>query len=231
MEEYDLANRQFDRYLKTGSSLTHLETTFEFKLHIADRYATKCTRKYPMGLPVFPKIVFVNKDDALSLYDEIVAALPSHELAVKALFGKGNLFMRRHEYKECIDVFQALARRFPKHSLAAESYLLISEVYLEKSLLESQNPDICSLAQINLRKFKEHFPGDERSAQAEENLRKMEKLFAGSLYDTGRYYERKKKPKASLIYYQEAIKRFPKTDYAKKCAARMKNLEPAVAQK
>ncbi|NGX53944.1 MAG: Outer membrane protein assembly factor BamD [Chlamydiae bacterium] len=230
LEEYDLANVQFDRYIRTGGTPKHFEQAFEFKFNIAERFANKATMKHPMGLQIFPKIAFATKGDALKVYDEVIAALPSHELAIKALFGKGKLHMKRAEDKESIEVFQTLARRFPKHTLAADSYLLISEVYLKKSEIESQDPDVCSLAQINLRKFQSHFPGDERIAQAEENLHTMKGHFAASLFNTGRYYERKKKPKASAIYYREAMNRFPKTVHAQKSEQRLKALEKVLAK-
>ncbi|NGX55465.1 MAG: Outer membrane protein assembly factor BamD [Chlamydiae bacterium] len=230
LEEYDLANVQFDRYIRMGTTPKHFESAFEFKFHIAERFANKGTMKHPMGLQIFPKIAFATKGDALKIYDEVIAALPSHELAIKALFGKGNLHMKQGEDKESIDVFQTLARRFPKHTLAADSYLLISEIYLNQSEMEAQDPDVCSLAQINLRKFQSHFPGDERIAQSEENLHIMKGYFAASLFKTGRYYERKKKPKASVIYYREAVNRFPKTEHAQKSEERLKVLEKALAK-
>ena len=39
----------------------------------------------------------------------------------------------------------------------------------------------------------------------------MKEVYAKSLYDTGHFYKRKKKPLASTIYYQDAVQKFPET--------------------
>lgn len=216
---FDLANRQFSKYLNLGGNLKHFEKVFEFKYYIAEYYS-KGSKKHMFGIKQLPRVVPA-KGDALVLYDEVIASLPNKEITVKSLYGKGNLLRAKKQYKESIEAFQTLTRRFPKHSLAADSFLVISEIYLEQSRIESQNPDLLALAQINLNRFQKGFPGDERIAQGETNLTKMKEAFAGSLYDTGRFYEKKKKPLASRIYYNEAIKRYPETAAAVKSRHRL----------
>ena len=101
--------------------------------------------------------------------------------------------------------------------MAPLAYLCINRVYVEQSLSEFQNPDLLALAQINYRKFARDFPKEERLAEAEADIHAIKEIYARGLYDTGQFYERVSKPKASVIYYLNAIKQFPDThvaDYA-----------------
>lgn len=217
--EIDLANKQFNKYLALGGKLKHFEKVFEYKLEIAGAYGDG-KKKHMFGLQKLPKWAPA-KSDAVALYDEIIAALPAQDLAAVALYRKAELLKARREYRESIEALQTLARRFPKHTLSAESYLRISEIYLEQSRRESQNPDLIALAQVNIQRFGKSFPSDERVAHAHQTLIAMQEVYAQSLFDTGRFYERKKKPHASAIYYQDAIHRYPETNAAARCGERL----------
>lgn len=217
--DFDFANREFDRYLTQSGKLKHFEKVFEFKYYIADYYQ-KGKKKHLFGLSQLPKWSS-GKEEAVALLDEIVAALPGKEIAARALFMKADILLRKRDYRESIECLQTLVRRFPKHSLSADSYVKISEVYYDQSLRESQNPDLISLAKVNINKFGKSFPGDERILLAEKNLISMQEVYAQSLYETGRFYERKKKPHASSIYYQDAIQKYPGTIAAQKSRERL----------
>ncbi|MCH9625748.1 MAG: Cell division coordinator CpoB [Chlamydiales bacterium] len=216
---FELANRQFDKYLSLPGKLKHFEKAFDFKLEIANYYA-QGRNKHLFGLAKMPKLSS-GKASALALYEEIIAALPGKEIAAKALFGQAKVLRDKKEYKESIESLQNLARRFPRHELSAESYLQISDIYLEQSRIESQNPDLLPLAQVNIQRFSKSFPADERIDRAYDNLLGMKAVYANSLYTTGRFYERKKKPQASAIYYQDTIQKYPETDAARKSQERL----------
>lgn len=220
--ELDLADKQFDRYLALGGKLKHFEKVFDFKLEIANYFA-QGIKKHLFGFQRLPKWASA-KRDAILLFDEIIAALPGKEIAAQALYNKADLLRTKRQYAESIEALQLLPRRFPKHSLAAESYLRISEIYLDQSRVESQNPDLIALAQVNIQRFSKTFPSDERVEQAKANLIAMQEVYAQSLYDTGRFYERKKKPNASAIYYVDTMRKYPGTKAASKSEERLAKL-------
>lgn len=217
--DFEVANKQINKYLDLSGKLKYFEKAFEYKLAIADQFA-QGKKKHLFGWEKMPKIASA-KETTLELYDEIIAALPAKDLAAQALFKKAELLKAKGEFKESIDSLQALARRFPKHPLSADSYLLISKIYLEQSRIESQNPDLIALAQVNLQRFGRNFPGEERLESAHQNLLAMQEVFAQSLYDTGRFYERKKKPHASVIYYRDTLQKYPGTIAAQKSRDRL----------
>lgn len=227
-KEYDLADKQFDLYVESGGKLKHFEKVFDYKLQIADKFAHG-TKKHIFGLTKFPKWAPAKKN-AAALYDEIVAALPGRDVAAQALYNKSDLLRKRRHYDDSIEALQTLSRRFPKHSLAAESYLRISEIYLEQSRQVSQNPDLLALAQVNLQRFAKSFPSDERVDGARKNMIAMQEVFAQSLYDTGRFYEKKKKPTASVIYYEDTLRKFPTTQAAEKSKERLAQLKDKIGK-
>ncbi len=221
--DFDLANQFLSRYLTESNNPRHFQKAFEYKYQIAEQYAAGA-RKHLLGKSALPKLMPA-RDDALALFDEVVASLPSEELAAKALFSKANFLYSLKRNSESIENFSNLTRRFPKHPLALESFLKIADVYLEEIRLQPQNPDLISLAKVNRERFQKSFPGEECLARFEENIVCMEELYSHSLYETGRYWERKNKPKASALYYRETLTRYPGSTVAKECHERLSLLE------
>ena len=225
--EYDFANKAFSDYIKAPGHPEFFDNAVQYKFYIAESFSSG-TRRRPLKFRYFPKWLPA-KTMALSVYDEVIVALPSHELAANSLYSKGNLLASMRSYSESNEAFQMFIRRFPKHELVPQAYLKIGENYYEQSQYEVQNPDILALAEINSRRFKEEFPRDESYKILQEHLCKMKEVYAQGLADIGKFYEKLGRPAAAIIYYQAAIKDFPSTEVAKFCCTRLKKLGASIS--
>ncbi len=221
--ELEFSNKFLTRYLKKQATPKFFEEAIQYKFKIAEKYH-RGAKRHVLGWETMPKWVPA-RDEAIRIYDEVITALPHHELAAHALFNKAKLLIKDDEFKSSIETYQVLIRRFSKHPLAAESYIGIGEVYLIQSQNEYPDQDFLDLAEINLRKFRHDFPGEERVAVAEKMFLEMKEVFASDLYDTARFYERTKKPHAAHIYYTKILSKYPETkvcDLANKRLSKMK---------
>lgn len=219
MEHYDLADAYFGRYLNQPGSLTHFEKVFAFKFQIAQRYREGKKRHFG-GIATLPRWASSSRQ-AIELYDEIAATLPAQELAAQALYSKANFLKDRKEFKESIEAYQLLMKRFPRHPLSAEAYVEVGDIYLTQVHSEHQNPDSIALATLNRQKFQDAFPSDERLATVDRYIHEMREVSARNLFDTGKFYEKKNKPQASKIYYIDTIARFPSTNAAREAQERL----------
>lgn len=219
LQEFDFANDAFSHYI---SSLNHPQffmQAIEYKYYIAESFRKGACRRF-FNTKQLPKWAS-GKELALTIYDEVIAALPSHEFAVRSLYSKACLLLQMKQYRESIDALQLLVKRFPKHEFAPKSYLLITDIYQELGHVEFQNPDLLALAEINVRHFKARFPRDERVQDAEKAVLSIKEAYARGLYETGQFYERIEQKKASIIYYKNAISQFPETSIASLCEERL----------
>jgi len=221
-EEYDLANDAFNNYLKEKNNPVYFQEVIEYKYEIANRFSHGAKRRF-FGTRKLPKWAS-GESMALDIYDEVVAALPCHDISAHALYAKGCLLWKIKDFRSSIEAYQNLIRRFPKHDLAPESYLIITRIYLDQCKYEFQNPDLLALAEINVRRFRQDFPGEERLVQAESDVLKIKETYARGLFDTGQFYERTSHPQASVIYYKSAIEEFPETSVAELCRKRLSAL-------
>jgi outer membrane protein assembly factor BamD (BamD/ComL family) len=225
-DDLQQANEQFSHYLKRESSPKHFEEVFQYKFAIAEKFRHG-SRTHLLGWEAMPKILPAS-DDALVIYEEIITALPSHDLAAKSLFAKATLLHAHKEFSDSIECFQTLIGRFPRHPLTPDSYLSISELYLEQSHQQSHDPDLLGLAHVNLRKFRQEFPIDEKILQAEKYFSLMKEVYAKALYETGQFFERVKKPNAAILYYSSAVREYPGTKASRKCKRRLSKIAPGI---
>lgn len=223
VEQFELSNKYFSDYLKAEISPKHYEDAIVYKFNIAKNYY-QGIKKHLFGIKKMPKII-PSKEDALLLFNEVLNAMPHSEMAIESLFYKGKINADLEDYKESIDSFQTLIRKYPKHELAIESYLEIEKVFLKQADPKRQDPNLLDMAEINLKRFKEAFPKEERIIEAEKDFRKIQEIYAEGLFEIGKFYERTKKVLASEIYYKKIISLYPDTLCAKLSKDRLGKLE------
>lgn len=219
LNELDFANDAFTLYLKCKNNPAYFLEAIQYKFEIAEAFRCGAKRRI-LNTKQLPKWGDSTKL-ALQIYDEVIAAMPCHELAAQALYSKGQMHWVNKQYRESIECYQAICKRFPKNPLAPNSYIVINKIYLDQCQNEFQNPDILAFAQINLKRFKQEFPREERLEEAESDVMCIKEVYAKGLYETGQFYERTYHPHASVIYYSNAIRQFPDTQVAGLCRDRL----------
>lgn len=224
LNELEHANEAFSNYLQSQTNPEFFKETIEYKFCIAERFRLGEKRRY-FGAKHLPKWGS-GIEIAVGIYDEVVAAMPSLEIGASALYGKGCLLLYQRDYRSSIEAFQLLISRFPKAELAPECFLQINQAYLVQCQKEFQNPDLLALAEINLRKFEEQFPGEERLMEARYEFHRIKEVYASGMYNTAYFYERINQPLAAVIYYQKAICDFPDTEVACICRRRLESFCP-----
>ncbi|MDN3507150.1 MAG: tetratricopeptide repeat protein [Simkaniaceae bacterium] len=226
-DDYEMANIQLTDYLTRQATPTYFEEAIQYKFEIAEKFRHGA-RKHIMGFKSLPKWMPAGSE-AITVYDEVISALPHHELAARSHYGKAGVQAANEDYRASIESYQTLIRRFPKHPLAVESYIGIGEIYLQQSQNEFPDPDLLDLTALNLRKFQESFPGEEKIGLAQDNYVKMQDHYASALYETARFYERTKKWGAAKIYYAKILNSYPDSFVAKKCRDRLEIVEVKLA--
>ncbi|MBI3900887.1 MAG: outer membrane protein assembly factor BamD, partial [Chlamydiia bacterium] len=221
--KWELANENLSQYLSKASSPKHFEEAIHYKFLIAEKFR-EGAKKPLFGADWLPHLLSGN-DDAIAIYDDVIAALPHHEIAAKALLGKAEIQAKDEDYKPSLETLDLLIRRFPKHDLAAQAFREKSQVYLMQLQDRNLDPALLDLAGLNLRKFRQAFPRESRIDEVEKDLEKMKELFAENLMVTGRFFEKTKKIPAAILYYSKVIAEYPDTEAAKEANLKLKKLQ------
>jgi outer membrane protein assembly factor BamD (BamD/ComL family) len=222
--QYELANKSLSAYLNHSVNHSHFEEAIRMKFEIAEAFLHG-KKKRLFGSHKMPAWLSA-KEDALEIYDEVIATVPHSDMAATSLLGKARIQTEFEDYKPAVETLSMLIRRFPKTEAAAEAYLEIARVYFQQSKNASLDLDILELAEVNLRKFKAAFPRESRLEEAAKILSETDELFANNLLETGRFFQRTKKPAASIIYYNRVIAKYPTTKAAQAARDQLNALQP-----
>jgi outer membrane protein assembly factor BamD (BamD/ComL family) len=218
LRTFDQSDLYISKYLATEGASRHFEEAMLIKYRIARGYQ-RGKMKPLFGFRPLPNI-FGAKEDALKIYDEIIASMPRHDLAAQSLYYKGHLLLTQKNYQESVETFQTLIRRFPKHTLAVDGYLAVLDVYLMRAKKDFADPDLLDLAFVNQRQFKQHFPTEGRVEDGEAKILQLKEMLAQDLMKVAKFYKKSKKIDAIKLYYTAIIERYPETA----CAREAENL-------
>lgn len=223
LSDIDLANKRLSYYLEDSKQGGHFLEAIQYKFLVADRFA-KGAKKHLFSKEKLPKL-FSDREEALRIYDEIIQMLPSHDLAAKALYLKAKLLCRLFYFKESAESYQVFLKKFSGHRDVPDVYLSIADLYLKQLESNSRNPDLIDLAQIYYNKFQKDYPQHKNIQKFLEKFSKMQEIYAQDLYKTGLFFEKKKQPQASVIYYSSVLMQYPKTSAAELSKKRLEVLD------
>ena len=228
VDDLDLANQKLSLYLGKAANSKYFIQAFTYKFLIAERFQNgeKARLFHHEKLPKWQPAT----SDAIAIYDEIINTLSNHELAARALYNKGSIYVSERDFTQAIDAYHSIIKKFPKSDMALKSYVVIAKTYLDQCRYEIQNSDLLGLAEVNLKKLRLDFPKADEIDQVASCITEMKENYAASLYDTGRLYERKNQPKAAVIYYHTAIDKFPGTRQTLECQKRLQDLHAFVKE-
>lgn len=222
--DLDVANKTFNTYLRADQSKDHFGDLYRYKLSIAEKFA-KGAKRPLFSLSWLPKWQ-TGHGLALTIFDEITAALPNHELAAVALLEKGALLCERTEFQDAEKTLQQVIKRFPLSNFSKQAFQQLALVLKTQSIKEPQNVDIIDLAEINKREFERAFGSSDKAfTEMQSSLTLMKEERARSLYETGQLYERMKNQKAAVLYYALVLDTLQETAVYSQCVERMKELK------
>jgi outer membrane protein assembly factor BamD (BamD/ComL family) len=210
-KDYDQSNYYFTKFLK-DSSPKFFEEAIVYKFQIAEHFQ-KGAKKHLMGFEKLPKMSSA-WEDAYLIYDEVIATLPRHEVAAKALFNKASMQRVEEKFADSIETFQTLIRRFPKDPLAPKSYVAIAETYCAESKDLFPDRDFLDQARLNAKKFRRDFPSDERVNEVDKMLSSMQDNYARDLWESAHYFAKKKKMQSCILYYTTIARKYPESKFA-----------------
>lgn len=226
LKDFDLANHYFSQFLEKYATKDHFEDAIEYKYKIAEEFEMGSGR-HMFGIEKLPKWVSA-WDDAIELYDEVIKTLPNHEVAAKALYRKAGMLKNDRKFKEALEAYRTITRRFPKHPLAPESYLAIAKAYFDQSKIDYPDKAFLQQARLNYKRFRKDFPSEERLIEAEALLVQMQDSYAKELWVSAQYFEKKKKYDAARLYYEKIARLYPESTYAKEAVAKLSMADASV---
>jgi outer membrane protein assembly factor BamD len=174
------------------------------------------------GVPV-PGITGV--EQAAKMYEKILKNAPYSIYAPITQFNLGLAFQRGRKIKEAREAYQKVLDKYPNSDVCDDALYQIAYIYMQLGLTSSsQDLSALVLARETFEDFLLQYPQSEKAPQARDNLKTIGHTEAGNLMDIAKWYDWSKDYKAAVIYYNDVVRKQPRTHDAELAKTRIEEL-------
>lgn len=215
-------SRAFNAYqnlLSKYPDTPNFERAVAAQVAIANKYLQGRPQKF-LGVPIGS-----SQKRAQEMYTNILANAPFSKYAPVAQFNLGLAYERQSQPFEAIKAYQKVLDTYPNSDVCDDALYQIAYVY-QRIGLAQQSQDLSALVQARntFEDFLIEYPNSEKAPQARENLERLGAAESGDVYRIAKFYEFTRDLKAAVIYYNDVIRRQPKSSDAELAKARIEEL-------
>ena len=163
---------------------------------------------------------------AQAMFEGIVKNAPFSKLAPQAQFNVGQAMEKQQEYDKAIDAYNQTYTKYPNDPVAADALYQVGYVRAKQAREGSYDPNTNAKAREAFEDFIARYPNSEKVAQARENIKNLETGTNKNTLEIAKFYDKTRKYKAAVLYYNDVIKGQPGTpeaEYAKNRIEILKN--------
>lgn len=165
--------------------------------------------------------VLSGQEKALELYKHIVKNAPFGLYGDQAQFQMGEVYKAQGEFEEAQKAFQAVVDEYPTSDLVSKARYQIAYSSMQASKQAQYNDHSAERAIEEFKGFKTSFPQDKQSVEADEAIKVLRAKKAQTSFETGEFYEKRKKASSAKLYYQEIVSNYPDSPVAEEARRRL----------
>ena len=170
-------------------------------------------------------ITFKNSmETSIQIFTEIVRVAPYGKYTARANFDIGRAREKQGSNELAIAAYQNVVEKFPDDPLAADAQYQIGYIYSKASQSGTYDPNAAAKAKTGYEDFLFRHPHSEKSAQAKENLKRLEHKQTSTSFEIAKYYDKQKSYRAAAIYYNEVIRQQPDSTEGERAKKRVAEL-------
>ena len=172
-----------------------------------------------LGIPALS-----GQEKALELYKHIVKNAPFGTYGDQAQFNIGEVYKSQGEYEEAQKAYQAVVDDYPSSDLISKARYQIAYCSMEAAKKAQYDEKTAQRAIEQFQGFKQNFPTNEQSVEAEEAIKTLRAKNAMTNFETATFYEKQKKMSSAKVYYEEVVRQYPETPAAQEAKKRLENM-------
>ena len=223
--DFEGSFRDYTKLLNKYPDTSHFENAVAEQVIIANAYL-KGRKVKVFGIPAYPSM-----EKAEEMYTAILAAAPYSRYAPLVQFNLGLSLERQGKGNEATAAYQKLIDKYPNSSITNTALYQIGYVYMRVGMAgKSQDLSALKESQNNFEDFLVQYPNDEKSFQANDNMKSMVHRESEDIMRIARFYYFSKNYQSSAICYNEVIRKFGQTPEASDAKTRLAELKDLVGE-
>ncbi len=217
--------RAFDAYqklVKDYPNSKQFDKAIESQFKIGTLYL-EGERQRLLGIPTLPSM-----DRARTIFEAVIANAPFSKYAALSQFNVGLTHERQDNPTAAVEAYQRTIEQYPTSDVADDAQYQMAYVYFTQARRGSYDQTTAQKARESFEDFLVRYPDSEKVPQAKENLGMLSGRQISGGMEIAKFYDKQKKYKAAVIYYQQVIEQQPGSEQAEEATARIEQLRDLV---
>jgi outer membrane protein assembly factor BamD len=217
---FEAAFKEYQSLLQNYPQTKNFEEAVADQIDIANAYLKGKKVKF-LGIPLVSSM-----EKSEEMYAAILKVAPYSKHAAITQFNLGLALQKQGKAQEAIAAYQKVLDKYPNSAACDSAAYQVGYVYQLLGMTgKSQDLSALKEAQNNYQDFLLQYPNSEKIQQAGQNMKKMLSKESADTLRVARFYDFNKDFKASSIYYNDVIRRFPQSEEATAAKSRLDELK------
>ena len=217
--DYYKAFLEYRKTLQVYPSTKRFDEILEREYQFGNYFLSGKKRKLFGTVAIVPA-----RDKAVEIFQAMVEDGPFSEHGQLAQYKLGLAYLALGEYEQAVSAFEQVVTRYPDSPLVDDARFQITQASLKGVFRPDYDQSPTDLATRELEIFLRDYPQSELSEEATQRLLELKERRAEHEFHVGQFYERRAKPTAAQIYYQNIVERYSGTSWAPKAVSRLQVL-------
>lgn len=163
------------------------------------------------------------------MYEKVVKNGPYSEVGPKAQMNIGEARERQKDYPEAVRAYERAADRYAdREAVASDAMYKAGMAYLKEAKTAEYDQTVASKAIATFGDFATLHPDDKRITEAQQRIESLRTEQSRGAFETAKFYEKRKKWKAAVIYYNVANNMDRSSVYAEIARSRIEELNKLI---
>jgi outer membrane protein assembly factor BamD len=217
------AAQSFRILMERYPSSPHFDDAIEGLFRIGESYLEGKKKLRLFGMPVAGTL-----DRAVEIFAAVIRSAPYGKYTARAQFDIGLAREKQRLTDSALEAYQAVVEKFPNEPVAADAQYQIGYIWMMTARAGTRDIAATEKARTAFSDFVFRYPNSEKAAQARANLKSLENRQTTSAFDVAKFYDKQKRYRAAVIYYNEVIRQQPNSPESEKAKKRIDQLRAKV---
>jgi outer membrane protein assembly factor BamD len=220
----EVAFQHYQKLLEKYPKMTNTQEVLVRQYVIANKFLGGEWRKLWGYVPLPPSM-----DKTVEMYEKVIKNAPYSDIAPQAQMNVGLAREKQKNYAAAVKAYEKAADRYAEQEkVTAEATYKAGLATLKESKTAEYDQNAAGRAINTFTDFSALHPDDNRVKEAQKRIDELKTEQARGSYQIARFYEKKRKWKAALIYYNEVLNKDPNSSYAKEARERLVDIKKHV---
>ncbi|MEI6085070.1 MAG: outer membrane protein assembly factor BamD [Verrucomicrobiota bacterium] len=216
--------KEYQNLIDKHSNSPHFEKALQGQYDIGVQFMNGAKRK------IWRFRIFTAYDKAIEIFEQVVKNGPYSTVGPEAQFRIGLTYEKLKDNISAVHAFEKVLERYPKLPIAEDAQFQIGWAYYSEAQRADYDQNNANQAVSSFSDYLVKYPSSAKAEQAKELRLKLKGEQSKGLMQIGTYYEKNKKYKAALIYYNEVIEQNPRSDWATTAQQKITLVSPLAKQ-